>query len=263
MSDLPGGQGSADEFDLGEEADGEEEIDVGDEGDQSEGGDGEADEGSAEGADDEGGSEESPRQVGRSGGRRTQAQRLRERLERQDTELAELKRRLDQPAAPQYRQPDPAEIARQQREEQARLEMMSPQEVSAYYYQKGQQEFRQSMMAQQVQLQDQMDKQGFEVAARSSKIHRDYQARVEQMVQAERARGNFATRENVLTFLVGQDAMRRATAAAPRQRQAAASRVRGQQTRPTGARGDAAPGRRPAADSYEAALARISGKPIF
>ena len=117
---------------------------------------------------------------------------------------------------------------------------------------------------QQLNTQELIDKQAYESQARTSRIHQQYQPQVEAMLRAERAAGNLsASRDGILNYLVGKDAIERANRGAPVQRRQAAVRVNGQQTRPTGARSDVARPERPQADSVEAARARIAGKPLW
>jgi hypothetical protein len=85
-------------------------------------------------------------------------------------------------------------------------------------------------------------------------VHKRYAQEVEREVAALRARNPYGdvSRQQILQQLVGRDALERAERAAPRQRQTAAARVAGQQTRPTGARSDGqTAGRRPAPGSPE------------
>lgn len=235
--------------------DGGEELDLGEvEEEGADGAEGDAADGDEAGADAEGDGDEEEEGQGRNDvaaggnaagrqGRKSQAQRWRERAERAERQLQD-----SQPPGwfqqylqgqQQPRGPDPAEIARQQREEQDRLAMMSPQEVAAYYYQKGQQQIQQAMLMQSLQFEDRIDKRAYDDQARASRFHQQHGAEVERRLQAERNSGNLrATRAGILAQIVGEQAMARAAAAAPQQRRAAQRRVAGQQTRPGGARGD-------------------------
>lgn len=241
MSDVP----NPDDFGDGE-IDGEvEEIEDGQDGDaQDPGEDGEGADRQAdaqEGADDE--IEPEPRRQGR----KTEAQRWRERAERAEREAAEARgfRQATEQFGTRQQGPSPAEIERQQREEQERLAMMSPQEVANYYYQKGQQGFQQALLMQQLQTEDRIDKRDYDQQAKGSRVHAQYRDAVERELVSERNRGNLrVTREDILHRLVGRDAVERAERAAPAQRRTAARRVASQSTRPTGARGDGAPQRK-------------------
>lgn len=241
MSDIPRGEAPPEELDLEGEEDG---IDDGaaveDQG-TGEDGEGAGDQADAEeSADLEDGVAAQPQRARRL----SQSERLRDRLERTERELAEA--RGFQRAAEQFRPqqqmgPSPAELAEQQRQEAERLALMSPQEVAAHYYQKGQQEFQRALLMQQLASEDRLDKREYDGQARTSRIHQQYRDRVEAELARERNAGNLrANRDDILARLVGRDAMDRATQAAPRQRQAAANRQRQQQARPTNGRGDAA-----------------------
>lgn len=196
-------------------------------------------------------------------GRRDQAARLRERLDRTERELQEL-RTNQQNYRPQAAPVDPQAYARAEQEKWERRAMMSPAEAMREVQQESEQRIQQYMMGVQLNTQDTIDKQAYAAEAKTSRVHRQYQAQVEALLANERARGNFAANRNsLLAYLVGQDTIRRSSAAAPKQRRQAAGRVAGQQTRPTSPRGDGGQARRPAADSYEAAVERVRGKPLW
>jgi hypothetical protein len=260
MSDIPNPPPGGEEPDLEIEDD----VEIGspgegeDTGEDGEGPGGEAGE-AGESAGDEGEVEPEPRP---RQGRKSEAQRWRDRAERAEREAAEARgyrQATEQFGA--YRQPQgpsPAELERQQQQEAERLSMLSPQEVSAYYYNKGRQELQQTLLMQQLQTEDRIDKRDFDQQARSSRVHGQYKDAVERELVQERNRGNLrVTREDILHRLVGRDAVDRAARAAPAQRRAAQSRVASQQTRPTGARGDGAAGARgkPGDPAYDEALA--------
>lgn len=201
-------------------------------------------------------------------GRRDQNQRLREQRQELIRDNAELKARIARLEQAQQQRPGP-DPAAQQAAEQERWQryrqaidagQISVVDAIRDIYQHGQQTFQQQMLAQQQAINDRIDKQAFQSAAVGSKLHRDYAARVEQTLAAERAAGNAGvTRDAILKYLVGEDAMARAMAGAPTQRRQAAQRVAGAQARPTGAAGD---GSRPAArrerDDDEALLRGIT-----
>lgn len=182
-------------------------------------------------------------------GRQSQSARLRAERDQLRQELAEARgwqRATEQYQAQRPQQgPSAADLAEQQRREQEQLSMMSPQEVAAYYYQKGQQQFQQAMLMQSLQTEDRIDRQAYEIAASTSKFHHDHKAEVERRLVAERNAGNLrATRQSILSQIVGEQAMARGSQAASGQRRVAARRVASQQTRPTNGRGDGAAGGR-------------------
>lgn len=240
MSDLPEPQ-DGEELDLGEIEEGEDaggdeapengadEVDAGD--------DDEAPEGQEEDV------EAPPRPR-----RKTEAQRWRERSERNERELEALKNQFQgfsQARTTQPQQPDPALAARQAQERAERLAMMSPVEAAEFIAGEKEQQFRQMLMMQHLQTEDRLDKRDYDQQARTSRLHQQYRDRVEAALASERQQGNLrATREDILARLYGQDAIQRSGRAAPRQRQEAAARVARQRTQPTGARGDGAGGGR-------------------
>jgi hypothetical protein len=265
MSDLPDASDGGEELDLGEIE--ESEIDVGEAGEDSDAS--EDGEGAGDLAETEEGAEGDVAPPPRRG-RETQAQRLRRQLAEKDRELAEARgfRQAAEQFRPQQPQQANVEAERVAKWEADNLPMMSPQEVAAYYFNKGQQQVQQAMLVQSLQQEDRLDKRDYDQQARGSRVHAQYRDAVERELAAERQRGNLrATRDDVLHRLVGRDAVERAASAAPAQRRRAERRVASQQTRPTNARGDggAAGGRRgtwgdPEFDARMASEALRSGK---
>lgn len=245
MSDLPESQPGDEEIDLeGEETEADAEIDAG--------GDEEGDAGDdGQGQEEEGDVDPPPRQ-----GRKSQAQRWRDRAERTDRELQALKNQFQgfTQGQQQFRQqPDPG-LARQQAEQRrAQLEMMSPLEAAEFIANEKAQQFQQAMLFQSLQNEDRLDKRDYDLAARTDRTRAQYRDRVEAALAAERQAGNLrATREDEFYKLYGRDVAERAAKAAPGQRKRAAANVARQQTRPGGARGDGAGGgRRPAPGTPE------------
>jgi hypothetical protein len=247
MSDLPDPQSGDEEIDLeGEETEGDAEGPGGDE--DAEGDAGDDGQGQEEG---EGDVEPPARQ-----GRKSQAQRWRDRAERNERELQALKNQFQgftQASQQTRQQPDPAQARQQAEYRQAQLEMMSPLQQAEFIANEKAQQFQQAMLFQSLQTEDRLDKRDFDFAARTSTARARYKAEVEQELAAERQAGNLrATREGIYQRLLGRDVDERTSRALPKQRRDAAGRVARQQTRPGGARGDgAAGGRRPAAGTPE------------
>lgn len=174
------------------------------------------------------------------------------RAERERDELRGYRQAMEQ--LPRQPAADAGAQQRQQMEAlRQRWEQMNPVDVAFEAMQLGAQQQQQSNFFIQKQIEDRIDKQAYEAEARSSAQHARYRDRVEQIVAEQRRQGNYAiTRTDVFYRLLGEDVANRAARAAPGQRRQAASRVQGQQTRPTGARGDAGTGtRRPAPGSPE------------
>jgi hypothetical protein len=229
------------ELDLGEIEEGEgEDAELHDEG-----GEGEA---LDEGGDGEEGAEGDVEPPAPRVGRKSQAQRWRERAERLEKEAAEG--RGFRQAAEQFQRFQPqqqqvnVEAERLAKWEAENLPMMSVEQISAYHYNKGMQNVQQQMLMQGMQFEDRIDKRDFDQQARTSRVHTQYKDEVERELNAERQRGNLrATRDDILHRLVGRDAIARASSTASAQRRTAARRVAGAQARPTNGRGDGAAGR--------------------
>ncbi len=224
------------------------------------GSDADEQEGEGEEAEDEITAEPAPRRGGGSEAVRSvrrRAQEAERELAARNAEIAEL--RAGQRAIEARLASDPQAAARAREEQRQRRELMTPAEIAADVEQSLATQFLQVRQADQLALHDRLDKQSYDAAARTSRVHRDYSAQVEKLVREERAAGRNPDREVVLKYLVGNDVLERANRAAPAQRGAAARRVAAQRTQPTGARGDAArAGRRPAQGSLEADLALVN-----
>ena len=242
MSEIPNGAlDGGEELDLGEvdeEADGD-----ATETDASADDEGAEDDGDGQGQDEGQEGDVEPPSRGRRPGR---SERLRERLERTERELAEA-RGFRQAAEQFQRQPQQPQVnyeaERVAKWEADNLPMMSAQEVSAYHYNKLRNEAQQTLILHQLQMQDTLDKRDFANAARTSKLHAQYKDAVEREVAAETARGILQhDREAILDRLHGRASRENAERDAPRQRKAAAARVRAQRTQPTNGRGDGASG---------------------
>lgn len=251
MSDIPNADDGGEELDLGEIEEDAEGSD-GDEGGQAGGdeADGEDAAHEEEGREEEGDVEPPPRQ-----GRKSQAQRWRERAERAEREAAEARgfRAAAEQFRPQQPQVDPAAQQRAAQERAERLSMMSPVEAAEFIANERTQQIQQYLLMERLQTRDELDRRDFAQQARTSRVHAQYRERVEAELSRRRSQNDFmSTREEILHRLVGEAAVERATRAAPAQRRAAARRVNGQRTQPTGARGDAgAAGRRPAPGTPE------------
>ncbi len=198
--------------------------------------------------------DEPPRR--RSGPRgRPNGEEIRE-LRRENEEIRRQMQTLQQ----QPRQPaiDPAAQARADQEFWASLDLMTPAEAHRAVYNRARNEFAQQFGAQQLSTQEAIDRRDYDAAARTSRIHQQYRQRVEDLIGAERARGNIVTRDVALNYLVGQDAIARANKVAPAQRRSGAARVSAQTVRPGNGRGDVARGgnRQRNQDSDDEALLR-------
>lgn len=206
----------------------------------------------------------------RGGGGAATPRNLRARAQQAERERDELRQQQAQDRArlqalEQRVLNDPGAAARAAAEERDRIAVMTPDEVSRYYYEKGTREFGGAIQALQMQTQELLDKQAYDAASRSSPLHQRYRSQVEQVLAFERAQGRSTTREVILDYLIGKDVRERSSVVAPKQRVAAAQRVAAVQARPTGGRGDVAAARRlvpgsAAADDAAIDAARRAGR---
>lgn len=236
MSDLPTGAAEGgEELDLEIIEDGETEDETDDVGADG-AGDGSGDDGAAEGQEE---GQEPQQEVGRRGRPRGRpfGEQIRELQAQRAADKAEYDRRLAEiQARPQ--QADPQAQARADQEFWASLEMMSPAEAHRMVYQRARQEIAQQLVHQQVATQEAIDRQAYEAAAQSSRVHQQYRERVEALVASERARGNTLPREVALKFLYGGDGLERTRKGAPAQQRQAQQRVARQVVRPSTGRGE-------------------------
>lgn len=241
MSDVPEGLAPADDADLGAINPDEPELETEAEPDEPVAGDEE--EGEPGIADEE--------QPPPANTRRGREYRLAEKARKLEQELAEARGFRQAVEQQRVAQPQPQiDQQAQLRALQERWSQMAPADAMIEMYQYGQQQFQQALQVQQYQTNDRIDRQAYDAAAARSPVHQKHQPEVERLLADERARGNYAiTRENILIHLLGQEALRRTSQVAPRQRAAAGARVAAQQTRPGGARSDGGSGGRRPADS--------------
>lgn len=130
---------------------------------------------------------------------------------------------------------DPQAEARALQAEYERIGMLPPDQMAASL--DGLIQRRVNAGVQQVL--DRQDAMAFDQMRRGNPQVAKLAPQVEQMIGALRAQGNYATtREQVVSYLIGQQVLNRTTAATAQQRTAGAARVRAQTTRPANGRGD-------------------------
>ena len=160
--------------------------------------------------------------------------------------------------------PDPAAVARAEQQEREYVQNLMPEQQTAYWRDKDRREFQQELARTRLEVATQIDKTAWDNAARVDPIRARFSAEVERLWQDELRAGRTPPgREILFTYVYGLAALQ-ARSNSSGQRQQAARRVAAQQTRPGGVRSDGtrqAP--RPAADSYEAALERTRGRPLW
>jgi hypothetical protein len=248
MSDLPDGEGE----DLGEI----EEIET----------DGEADEG-LDAGDDAEGDERPEGQEGDVDPPQAPRGRAQRRITSLSGRVQDLERQLSeanrQRAQPQQPQPDPAAQRAAQAALFERWAQMAPHEAEVERQEYYRRQFGGQMDRIAGQLGDQMDRTSFEARCATSKARERLAPRVEEVIAQRRQMGDFGTtREVAFKYLLGEEVDRKTGEATVRQRREGQNRIRSQTTRPGSARGDAPRSRRPADDSYEAAVERTRGQPL-
>jgi hypothetical protein len=188
---------------------------------------------------------------------RARAQEAERRAVEAERQLAEM-RGFQAGAQARQQQPDPAAAARAEQEFYQSLEVMPPAQAYQALMQRGQAQVGQALQQLQFNQQDLADQTRFEASCARSPVRESYRDKVEQYRIGQLRRGFIISREESFHLLYGKDLEERANKARPAQQRAAARRIAGQQTRPTGARSNMAPGgRRPAPDSAEADWAAI------
>ncbi len=226
------------------------------------------DEGGADGGDEEEGPEAeddvvepAPRRGGGSQtirAQRARAQAAERALADKERELAEL-RGFQAGATSRQQQPDPQAAARAEQEWWQNYEVQSPVVQAQMLQQRARTEFGGALQQLRFEQQELADQARYDASCARSPTREAYRDKVEQYRAQQRRAGFVIGREEAYHLLLGRDTEARAARAAPRQRTQAAARVAGQQTRPTGARSNMAPGsRRPAPGSREADAAAIA-----
>ena len=186
---------------------------------------------------------------------RQEAEKRAAALERENAEL----RGFQAGATSRQQQADPQAAARAEQEFYQSLELMPPSQAYQAVVQRERQQFGAAFQQLQFNQQDLADQTRFEASCARSPVRETYREKVEAYRQDQLRRGFIISREESFHLLYGRELEARSNRAAPRQRVAAAARVAGQRTRPTGARGDVSPGgRRPAPGSAEADWAAIN-----
>ena len=143
-----------------------------------------------------------------------------EDAERVRRELADVQRRL------------PVEDPRV---EQERLALMSPEDRMQYTLDKALRDNQRQTQQMLFQMQQQNDKSAFELKAKDDPVYRRFSDEVEREYQKVISQGRYASREDILTYLVGKRALEKRGQPNPK---AAASRKK-QEGKPVNARGDA------------------------
>lgn len=147
-------------------------------------------------------------------------------------------------AADREREAERARITREQEAARAREQEADenlPYDQKLYKWaQRRDQEAQQRLAATEIRIMDQADRASFESRVATSPVYAKYQDRVEKELGAARKGGQNPTREQVLTFLVGQDALKAsAKKSTSKQKDEASTRVKAARGEPVRARSDA------------------------
>lgn len=162
---------------------------------------------------------------------RAKAQRA-EQLER---ELEQERRSRQQP---QQVQEDPQAEAR-------RLAAMTPEQRVDYKLARAEEQAARNSAVMQFQMQDQADRVAYQAKASVNPRYAKYADEVERTLdQLRRVNHQNATREQVLTFLLGQRVLANAGKPAAKQRKEAEAGVKRQTTTPSRGKGDVSGGQR-------------------
>lgn len=198
--------------------------------------------------------DEPPQQRSRGESRQARLARenreVRERSERLERELADLKGRIERP------QTGPQETPEQFN---ARLAQMDPVDRLAYLQQLSTQNTQQQIQALQFQLQDTSDKTQFDSFCANNKQARALSSDVETRLAEYRKQGINVSRMDVLKHVLGEKALANLDRSTNRARRAADERQSQQRARPVGSRSDAAPEGRRSSNDKAARDRRVEG----
>ena len=148
-----------------------------------------------------------------------------DRAARLEQELMQLRAQMSQP-----RQESEVEF-------EAKLQLMEPQDQSRARYERARAENNRQNEITRMQAADMIDRTQYDTNARHDQRYKRYQSEVEKLRLQELQQGRVHSRENLLTYIIGREAL----AAKPKidkARQDAQQRVRSQQARTGSARSD-------------------------
>jgi hypothetical protein len=209
------------------------------EGDEAEADEAEADEPEAEEepAEEESSDDEPPARKPSRGENRIQAlansvKEERTRRETIERELIEIK--ANQQARQNISYEDQARIRAE------KLSLMEPHEKEAFLQKEEIQQLRNEMRATQMHSMDATDKAAYEAKALGNPIYAKHRDAVEKALKTLRSNGNTTTREELLKWVIGHEALSAKPAKAnAAKKQAATVRVQAAKGKPASARSDA------------------------
>jgi hypothetical protein len=187
---------------------------------------------------------------------RRRAQEAEQRASRFEQELADLKRQFAQAQQPRPTQQD---LERLRQEEDERLALMTPAEIGRYYRDQMARDMQVQFQQQQMRTAEDTDRRNFASIAQTNPLARRYADDVEKLVTERRNAGENVPREVALAFLIGREAIAKATGRKPSG--SSQRRVEGTRTRPTNATGQGQGARRGERgdDSLESLERRLKG----
>lgn len=187
--------------------------------------------------------------------RDTRIQTLSEEVRRKDTELADVRRRLDE-LSRQMTQPRVQQETAEQRA--ARFALMSPQEAMQETLRESEQRMSALVQQTQMQSQDAMDRAAFQARAAVDPLYAKWSPKVEGKLAELRAKGNNVEREVLLKFLIGEAALeRRGSKEGKQEVRQAQRRVASQRTRPINSGSDTSANRRQQGNTLERRLENV------
>lgn len=222
MADEDLGADVPDEEEIVEDV-GEEEVEAGEEPEPEQDEEAEADEG-----------EEPAPQPQKTSRAQERIRSLDARLKAEATQREQLQQQLQQLMARQQADQQRAQKASQ--EEQ--LALMDPAERRAFEAHQQATNTQAQLQRVQFQFQDVQDHTAFHSKAVSNPVYAKFAPQVEQALAKLRAQGMNAPRENVLAFIVGQEAIRKAQGTVGAKAKAGAQRVASAKGSPVSARSD-------------------------
>ena len=153
-----------------------------------------------------------------------------EKAEKLEREMAELKQQVQQPRV----NPDEARRLREEK-----LSLMDPSERKQFVLEEQVQELRQQNYQTQLHVIDATDKAAYDAKASLNPIYAKHKDQVEKALASLRSKGNNASREELLKWVIGNEALKKAGKPNPASRQAAARRVESAKAKPAASRSDA------------------------
>lgn len=182
---------------------------------------------------------EAPRPPSRS---QTRIQTLSSQLRERDTELTDVRRRLDE-LTRQVQQPKPAAESPEMRAQ--RRALMTPQEQMQEDLREARDGFTQQITQMQWQNAEVADRTAFQAKCAVDPLYAKYAPKVEGKLAELRTKGGNAEREVLLKYMIGEAALeRRGSKEGKREVAQAQQRVRRATTRPSNSGSDEAATRR-------------------